>query len=105
MNKRAKIKQTLEKTRARRAGQKCFVLKFKINTQKLKADQEHQLKMMFLEGKWLYNTMVDMVYDKDVDFKCFNPLVKQVKHFGKDKSEVISDLEFLPAVCKQSLKD
>ena len=61
--------------------------------------------MMFLEGKWLYNTMVDMVYDKDVNFKDFNPLVKQAKHFDKDKNEVISDLDFLPAACKQSLKD
>lgn len=63
------------------------------------------MKMMFLEGKWLYNMMVDMVYDKGADFKGFNPLVKQAKHFDKDKNEVISDLDFLPAVCKQSLKD
>ena len=59
--------------------------------------------MMFIEGKWLYNDVVSKLQDSDFSLKSYNPLVKEVKHYDKDKNEIVSKLEYLPGSCKQTI--
>lgn len=59
--------------------------------------------MMFIEGKWLYNDIVSKLQDSDFSLKGYNPLVKEVKHYDKDKNEIVSMLEYLPGSCKQTI--
>ncbi len=59
--------------------------------------------MMFIEGKWLYNDIVSKLQDSDFSLKDYNPLVKEVKHYDKDKNEIVSILEYLPGSCKQTI--
>ena len=57
--KRLKIKQSLNKTRLKRSGQQCHVYKVKIQYNKLSKVQQQQLKMLFVEGKWFYNYLLN----------------------------------------------
>lgn len=59
--------------------------------------------MMFIEGKWLYNDIVSRLQDPDFSLKVYNPLVKEVRHYDKDKNEIVSLLEYLPGSCKQTI--
>ena len=90
MNKNLKIKEALKATRLKRAGQKCHVFKFKINQSRLSEKQREELKMMFIEGKWLYNDIVSKLQDPNFSLKEYNPLVKEVRHYDKDKNEIVS---------------
>lgn len=91
------------KTRSKRSSQRCCVFKFKINQSKLSKKQKEQLKMMFIEGKWLYNDIVSKLQTKNFSLKSYNPLVKEVKHFDKDQNEIVSKFEYLPGSCKQTI--
>lgn len=102
-NKNLKIKETLKKTRLKRSKQKCIVFKFKINESNLTKIQKEQLKMMFIEGKWLYNNIISNLQNKNFSLKEFNPLISEVKRFDKDKNEIISQLNYLPGSCKQTI--
>ena len=103
MTKNLKIKESLQKTRLKRSSQKCLVFKFKINESKLSKKQKEELKMMFVEGKWLYNYIISNLQNKDFQLSKFNPLISEVKHYDKDKNEVISQLNYLPSSCKQTI--
>lgn len=103
MNKSLKIKEAIKATRLKRSGQKCRVFKFKINQSKLSKKQNEQLRMMFVEGKWLYNDIVSRLQDPVFSLKDYNPLVKEVRHYDKDKNEIVSLLEYLPGSCKQTI--
>ena len=46
--------------------------------------------MMFIEGKWLYNDIVSKLQDPNFSLKEYNPLVKEVRHYDKDKNEIVS---------------
>lgn len=64
----------MQKTRAKRSKQVCRVFKVKIDTSKLSALQKEQLKMMFVEGKWIKNDRIAWARDnrKSV-FECERP--------------------------------
>ena len=51
--------------------------------------------MLFVEGKWFYNHVLNMkkngVKLKDVN----TTKIKEVKHFNKDKEEQISNLNYI----------
>lgn len=104
MDKNAKIKASILKTREKRSRQKCFVLKFKINEAKLSKKQKNELKMMFVEGKWFYNYIVSKLQDKDFSLPNFSPLlVKDIEHLDREKNKVSSTLKYIPASCKQTI--
>ena len=104
MDKNAKIKASILKTREKRSRQKCIVLKFKINESKLSKKQKNELRMMFVEGKRFYNYIVSKLQEKDFSLSNFNPLsIKEVEHLDKDRNKVISKIEYLPAACKQTI--
>ena len=103
MTKNEKIKATLAATRGKRKSQDILVFKVKVDMSSLSKRQREELKMMFVEGKWFYNDQISRL--KDGRFGKENVLrIKQVTHFDKDKNEILSDLEYLPAFMKQTLE-
>ena len=69
--KRLKIKESMQRTRAKRSKQVCRVFKVKIDYSKLSAKQKEQLKMMFVEGKWIKNDRIAWVRDNNKSiFEC-----------------------------------
>lgn len=101
MTKSEQIRQSILKTREKRKSQRCKVYSLKIQTNKLSKKQREALKMMFVEGKWFWNYIVNFTETndiKDVDLK-----IKSVKHFDKDHNEIISDFNYLSSQQKLGL--
>ena len=53
--KKQKIAESLKETRLKRHSQRCKVFQLKINFSQLNKTQKENLKMYFLESKWVYN--------------------------------------------------
>lgn len=101
MTKNEQIRQSILKTREKRKSQRCKVYALKIQTNKLSKKQRETLKMMFVEGKWFWNYIINFTETndiKDVDLK-----IKSVKHFDKDHNEIISDFNYLSSQQKLGL--
>ena len=56
--RKSKIRESLAATRAKRTKQVCRVFKVKIDSSKLTKKQKEQLKMMFVEAKWIKNSRI-----------------------------------------------
>ena len=96
--------ESLANTFAKRSRQVCKVFDIKIVDKKLKAVQKEQLKMLFVEGKWLYNSLIARMKNDDFDIFKHNVLKdKSIIRIDKDKNEVKQRLEYIPAAIKQSL--
>ena len=59
--KRAKIKATLALTREKRKSQVCRVFKVKIQQNRLSKKQREELKMVFVEAKWVRNYLIGLL--------------------------------------------
>ena len=59
--------------------------------------------MLFVEGKWFYNHILAMKKNgiKLRDINTTN--IKKVKHFDKDRNEVVSKLHYLSSQQKQAI--
>ena len=59
--------------------------------------------MLFVEGKWFYNHVLSMKKNgiRLRDINITN--IKEVRHFDKDKNEILSKLEVLSSQQKQAL--
>jgi hypothetical protein len=59
--------------------------------------------MLFVEGKWFYNHVLSMKKNgmKLRDINTTN--IRDVRHFDKDKNEILSRLEVLSSQQKQAL--
>ena len=94
--KKALIRASLLATAAKRQNQVLKTYECKIVWKRLNKLQREQLQMLFVEGKWFYNHILSI--HKEVKLKDINTTyVKEVKHFDKDKNEIISKLEYLSA--------
>ena len=90
--------ESLANTFAKRSRQVCKVFDIKIVDKKLKAVQREQLKMLFVEGKWLYNSLIARMKNDDFDIFKHNVLKdKSIVRFDKDKNEIEQKLEYIPA--------
>ena len=94
--KRKAIAAKFAATLSRRNSQipKCFDVK--INSSKLSTKQKEQLKMLFIEGKWLYNSLIARM--KDENFDIFKHKVlkdKSVIKLDKDGNEIQQKLEYI----------
>ena len=101
--KKSKIKMTKQATSLRRQHQVCKVYECKVVEKRLNAKQREELKMLFVEGKWFYNHVLALKRNgiKLRDINTTN--IKEVKHFGKDGNEVVSQLNQLSSQQKQAL--
>ena len=101
--KKNKIKMSKQQTSLRRQSQIVKVYECKIVEKRLNRKQKEELEMLFVEGKWFYNHMLNL--RKSQEFRDINVChLKEVKHFNKDKEEIISKLDYLSAAQKQAIQ-
>lgn len=66
--------------------------------------QQEQLKMIFIEAKWMYNYLLNLSNENQIDiFKLDSKLIKNVTHYNKDKELVESYLNYLGSSMKQEI--
>ena len=102
VEKNEKIKATRLATKKRRETQKCFVFSTKIDCRKLNKLQKEQLQMLFVEGKWVYNDIINHLQDNDLSTwndKKTSVMVKQ-----KDGSFVEKSLLYFKSAMMQGMK-
>lgn len=64
----------MQKTKAKRSRQVCRVFKVKIDYSKLSTKQKEELKMMFVEGKWIKNDRIAWARKNNKSiFECERP--------------------------------
>ena len=100
--KNAQIKATLLATKERRKAQKCFVFSTKIDYRKLNKIQKEQLRMLFIEAKWVYN---DIIHHLESDkLSSWNDKKSSVKVKQKDGSFVEKPLIYFKSAMMQGMK-
>ena len=101
--KKNKIKESKKLTALRRQSQIVKSYECKIVEKRLNKRQKEELEMLFVEGKWFYNHMLNL--RKNQELREINVChLKEVKHFNKDKEEIISKLDYLSAAQKQAIQ-
>ena len=100
--KNAKIKATRLATKKRRETQKCFVFSTKINYQKLNKLQKEQLQKLFVEGKWVYNDIINHLQDNELS--TWNDKKTSVMVKKKDESFVEKPLLYFKSAMMQGMK-
>ena len=77
--KKLKIKESMQATRAKRTKQVCRVFKVKIDSSKLTKKQKEQLKMMFVEAKWIKNSRIAWARENNKSiFECKDPVKGEI---------------------------
>jgi len=65
------ISMSMSETKEKRKTQSCKVFTVKIQSNKLNQKQKEQLKMLFVEAKWIRNEMIAFGQDNPIfDYKC-----------------------------------
>jgi putative transposase len=96
--KRQKIKNSLQKTKERREKMSCKVIECKVDFSTLNQKQISSLYQLFLEGKWLYNSIIG-----SDNIENFNTTLKKVDVKVLDKFET-RELNQISGQMKQGLK-
>lgn len=99
MSKNENIKNSIKETRQRRQNMDCKVFELKIDYSHLSKQQKEYLKRLFLEKKWLRNTLLAN-FDKYTEKDKFENVDIKVK----DRFEV-REINFLSSQMKQSIYD
>lgn len=104
-DKNRHIAETIKQTYEKRAGQICRVFTVKVQDNKLSERQREQLKMMFVEAKWLKNAILAWS-NNNLDNKIWNYDTKQnvIIHKDKDMHDVEAELKYIPASVKQCVQ-
>jgi len=103
--KNKQIAQTIKATYEKRASQVCRVFTVKIQDNQLSKVQREQLKMIFVEAKWLKNSILAWTKENpenkvwDYDTK-----KKTIIHKDKDMNDVEVELKYIPASVKQCVQ-
>ena len=103
VEKNAKIKATRLATKKRRETQKCFVFSTKIDYRKLSKLQKEQLRMLFVEAKWVYNDIINHLQDNELS--TWNDKKKSVMVKQKDGSFVEKPLCYFRPSHMQAMRD
>ena len=100
LEKNKKIKQSFLKTREKRQSQECKVFSLKIQNNKLNKIQKEQLKMLFIEAKWLKNDILNYFeQNNNIDYKIRKTIFK--KNFDGSSEE--KEIKYLGSQMKQSV--
>jgi len=92
-------KESIKLTKDKRKSQICKVYQIKVDYSKLSKHTRNQLKSLFIEGKWLYNSVLNFE-----DIKFYDTKTKEVSIKVKDTFET-RKLNTLSAQMKQGIKD
>ena len=85
-----KIKRALQKTKERRNSMTCKVIECKVDRSTLNKNTQSQLHQLFLESKWLYNSILASDNFEDFDTKIKSVKVKVLDQFEDRNLETIS---------------
>ena len=89
-SKKSRIKKTFLQTKERRAAMTCKVIECKVDFSTLNQKTKEQLYKLFLEAKWLYNSILSTDNIDSYDTKVKSVLVKVRDDFEDRNLEVIS---------------
>lgn len=103
--KNKQISQTMKATYEKRAAQVCRVFTVKIQESSLTKLQKEQLKMIFVEAKWLKNAILSWS-KQNPENKIWNYDTKKktVVHKDKDMNDIKTELKYIPASVKQCVQ-
>ncbi len=104
LEKNKKIASTQKDTHERRESQVCRVFKIKIQENQLTKIQKEQLKMIFIEAKWLYNDILRFSENPEQKPWNYDTKIKSVIKKDKDFNDVKVELKFLGSSMKQSIQ-
>ena len=88
LEKNKQIAQTMKETYNKRKSQDCKCFKFKIDKSNLSKSQANQLKMQFVEAKWIYNYLLD----KDIYNFDYKNLSK-ITHKDKNRNDIETTIQ------------
>lgn len=100
--KNASIKEAMKATHEKRKSQVCRVYMLKIQRNALSARQKADLKMLFVEAKWLYNDILNYGYIKGNSVFNYD-LGNTVEVKLRDGTFESRDLEHIGSQMKQSV--
>ena len=101
MTKNETISQSLKNTKETRKWQVCKVYELKIDKSSLSKEKEEFLNRLFLEAKWLYNSILS---SEDI-FKYSTKGLEEIEVLNKDKEKEKRELKCLSGQMKQSILD
>ena len=102
LTKNKPIAQSIRETRNKRKSQVCKCFKFKIDKSSLSKEQLTQIKMQFVEAKWIYNYLLsnqDNLFDVNTKYK---ELVN-ITHKDKNKQDIETTIKYVGSSVKQSI--
>ena len=98
LEKNKQIAQTMKETYNKRKSQVCKCFKFKIDKSNLSKTQANQLKMQFVEAKWIYNYLLD----KDIYHFDYKNLSK-ITHKDKNRNDIETTIQYVGSSVKQAI--
>jgi putative transposase len=101
LEKNSKIKASLLETKERRKSQTCRVFKVKIQESSLTKQQKEQLKMIFVEAKWLINDILS--WSEKEENKPWNYKLQKTVQVKKDDKFETRALAFLSVAEQQAV--
>ena len=94
--KKSRIREAKRLTALRRLGQVVKVYECKIVEKRLNAKQREQMKMLFVEGKWFYNHVLNLHQSQKL--RALNACaIKDVRRLDKDRKEQTTRLGYISA--------
>ena len=105
--KKSKIRESIQATRAKRKFQVCRTYKVKIDSSKLTKKQKEQLKMMFVEAKWIKNSRIAWARENNKSiFECSRPVKGEIiKIKNKDGEFEERQLKYIGIQAGQGVVD
>lgn len=103
ITKNKNIASSMAATMAKRKGQQCRVYKVKIDESRLSAKQKEQLKMLFVEAKWLYNDCLNWLDENEGKYASDYIISKQITKLDKDGNREQVELDYLGSQMRQSV--
>ena len=101
--KNTMIANTMRATYAKRKDQVCRVFTCKVQNNRLSKDQRIDLKMIFVEGKWLYNAILAYGNAEGQSILDYDTKPATVVHKDKDGNDVTSTFRYLPQSIRQTI--
>lgn len=102
--KNANIKVSMKETLKRRKSQFCRVYELKIQKNRLSRLQKEQLKMIFIEAKWIYNDILNWSNEKPENTPFNYVLTKTVNVKQQDGNFIPRELCNIGSQMKQSVQ-
>lgn len=103
LDKNKRISESFKSTRLKRQSQVCRVFTVKVDKSSLNDFQKEQLKMMFVEAKWLYNFILSKSKEGVDIFKIEYKDFDIITHKDKDQNDIKVSLNYLGSSIKQDL--